>query len=115
MQSINWIETYAYGTSKDLVSDKKEIIKKRYKKKINFDDVIKEETKEHNPNWLEIPDHPYRMLTIGRSGPGKTNPLFNLINQQPDIDEIYLYGKDRNEEKYNFFNWKAGRCWSKAF
>ena len=33
MQSINWIETYAYGTSKDLVSDKKEIIKKRYKKK----------------------------------------------------------------------------------
>ena len=55
------------------------------------------------------------MLTIGPSGPGKTNPLFNLINQQPDIDEIYLYGKDRNEEKYNFFNWKAGRCWSKAF
>ena len=44
------------------------------------------------------------MLTLGRSGPGKTNPLFNLINQQPDIDEIYLYGKDRNEEKYNFFN-----------
>ena len=25
---------------------------------INFDDVIKEETKEHNPNWPEILDHP---------------------------------------------------------
>ena len=36
MQSIDWIETYAYGTSKDLVSDKEEIkynnIIKRYKK-----------------------------------------------------------------------------------
>ena len=36
MQSIDLIETYAYGTSKDLVSDKEEIkcdnIIKRYKK-----------------------------------------------------------------------------------
>ena len=43
MQSIDSIETYTYGTSKDLVSDKEEIkcykIIKRYKKKINF--VIK--------------------------------------------------------------------------
>ena len=35
MQSIDLIETYAYGTSKDLVSEKEEIkcnnIKKRYK------------------------------------------------------------------------------------
>ena len=36
MQSINSIETYAYGTSKDLISDKEEIkcnnITKGYKK-----------------------------------------------------------------------------------
>ena len=25
---------------------------------INFDDVIK----EHNPNWPQSPDHPYRIL-----------------------------------------------------
>ena len=56
---------------------------------MNFD-VIKEETKEHNSNWPEIPDHPYRILTIRGSGLGKTNSLFNLINQQPDIDKIYL-------------------------
>ena len=31
-------------------------------KMINFDDVIKENTKEHNPNWPQIPDHPYRIL-----------------------------------------------------
>ena len=29
---------------------------------INFDDVIKKETKEHYPNWPQIPDHPYRIL-----------------------------------------------------
>ena len=34
---------------------------------INFNDVIKEKTKEHNPNWQEIPDHPCRILIIGVS------------------------------------------------
>ena len=52
---------------------------------INFDDVVRENIKEHNPNWLQIPDHPYRILIIGGSGSGKANLLFNLINQQPDI------------------------------
>ena len=70
---------------------------------INFDDVVKEETKENNSNWPQIPDHPYRKLIIGGSGSGKTNSLFNLINQQPDIDKIYLYAKDLYEAKYQFF------------
>ena len=35
---------------------------------INFDDVVKENIKEHNPNLLQIPDHPYQILVIGRSG-----------------------------------------------
>ena len=26
-------------------------------KKIKFDDVTKEDIKEYNPNWPEIPDH----------------------------------------------------------
>ena len=26
---------------------------------------------KHNPNWPSIPDHPYRILIIGGSGPGK--------------------------------------------
>ena len=43
---------------------------------INFDGVTKKETEEHNPNWSEIPDHPYRILVIGGSGSGKTNSLF---------------------------------------
>ena len=40
---------------------------------INFDDVIKEETKEHNLICSQIPDHPYRILIIGGSGSRKTN------------------------------------------
>ena len=71
-------------------------------KMINFDDVMKKETKEHNPNWPQILDHPYRILIIGGSGSGKTNSLFNLINQQPDIDSIYLYAKYPYEVKYQF-------------
>ena len=69
---------------------------------INFHDVIKEELKEHNSNWSELPDHPYGILIIGGSGSEKTNSLFNLINQQPDIDKIYLYALDLNEAKYQF-------------
>ena len=59
---------------------------------INFENVMKESAKEHNPNWPQIPDHPQRILMIG--GSGKTNSLFNLISQQPDIDKIYLYPRD---------------------
>ena len=58
---------------------------------INSDDVITEETKENNPIWPEILDHLQRILITEGSGSGKTNSLFNQINQQPDIDKIYLY------------------------
>ena len=43
---------------------------------INFDDVIKEETKERNPNWPDVPYHSYRILIIGGSGSGKKNRYF---------------------------------------
>ena len=54
-----------------------------------------------NPNWLYIPDYPYRTFIIGGSGSGKTNVLLNLIKlQRPDIDKIYLYVKNPFESKY---------------
>ena len=56
--------------------------------------------KEHNEKWSFIPDYPYRILIIGGSGSGKTNALLNLINEQNDIDKIYLYARDLNEPKY---------------
>ena len=67
---------------------------------VNFDDY--ENTIEHNSKWPYIPDHPYRILIIGGSGSGKTNALLNLINNQPDIDKIYLYAKDPYEKKYQY-------------
>ena len=47
-----------------------------------------------NKKWPYIPDHPYRILITGGSGSRKTNTLLNLINEQEDIDKIYLYAKD---------------------
>ena len=67
---------------------------------INFDDYTNENKRKHNPNWPYIPDHPYRII-IGGSGSGKAN-LLNLIENQPDIDKIYLYGKDPYESKYQY-------------
>ena len=43
-----------------------------------------------------------QILMIGGSGSGKTNTLLNLINEQKDIDKIYLYAKDLNERKYKY-------------
>ena len=69
---------------------------------INFNDYTNEIKINHKPNWPYIPDHSYRILIIGGSGSGKTNTLLNLINNQPDIDKIYLYAKDPYEDKYQF-------------
>ena len=49
----------------------------------NFDDITKEDIKKVNLNWLEIPDHPQRMLIVG-----------GMISHEPNIDKIYLYAKD---------------------
>ena len=65
----------------------------------NFDCITEEDIKEHNPNWLEIPDHSYRVLIVGGSGSGKINALLNLINSEPYIDKNVLYVKDSYEVK----------------
>ena len=57
---------------------------------------------EYYSNWPYIPDHPYRILILGGSGSGKTNALLSLINNQPDINKIYLYAKDPYAAKYQY-------------
>ena len=61
-----------------------------------------QELRSHNLKWLYISHHPYRILIIGGSGSGKTNALLNLINNQPDIDKIYLCAKGPYEAKYQY-------------
>ena len=65
----------------------------------NLDDITYENNKEHNERWPYIPHHRYRILIIGGSGSGKTNALFNLINED-NIDKIYFYAKDLSKYKY---------------
>ena len=69
---------------------------------INLDNIVNNNSEEHNEKWPYIPDHPYRILIIGGSGSRKTNALLNLINEQKDIDKIYLYAKDLSEPKYEY-------------
>ena len=69
---------------------------------INLDSSTNENNKKHNEQWPNIPDHPYRIIIIGGSGSGKTNALINLINEQNNIDKIYLYARDLSEPKYEY-------------
>ena len=67
---------------------------------INLDNITNKNNKKHNEKWPHIPDHPFRTVILGSSGSGKINTLLNLINEQNDIDKIYLYARDLDEPKY---------------
>ena len=67
---------------------------------INLDNIVNNNNEKHSEKWSCIPDLPFRILIICGSGSGKTNNLLNLINEQKDIDKIYLYAKDLSEPKY---------------
>ena len=70
---------------------------------INFHDCANENKAQHNLKWPYIPDHPYRILIIGGSGSGKIYASLNSINNQSDIDKIYLYVKENPyEPKHQF-------------
>ena len=68
----------------------------------NSDNYTNENETEHYSNEPYIPDRPYRIHIAGDSGSGKTNALLNLINNQLDIDKIYIYAKDPYEAKYQY-------------
>ena len=69
---------------------------------INLYNIVNNNNEKHNEQWPYIPDHPYRILIIRGSGSGRTNTLLHLINEQKDIDKVYLYAKDLSEPKYEY-------------
>ena len=69
---------------------------------INFDNYTNENKTKHNSQQSYILDHPYIILIIGGSRSGKTNALLSFINNQVDIDKIYLYARDPHEKNINF-------------
>ena len=69
---------------------------------INLDGITNENNKKHNEKWPYVPDHPYRIITNGGSGSGKTNALINVVNENNDIGKIYLYARDLSEPKYEY-------------
>ena len=76
----------------------------KIKKIFKVDGFTNKNNKEHN-KLLYIPDHPYRILIIGGSGPGKTNTFLSLIKKQNTdslVDKIDLYAKELSEPKYEF-------------
>ena len=77
--------------------------------------MFQKNIKRENPNWPEIRHHSYRILIIRGSGSGKTNTLFNMINQEPDIEKIYLYTKDLKVVKYQFLINKSEDVGTKYF
>ena len=68
---------------------------------INFDDYTNENKIENNSKWPYFAYHPYRILIVAGSGSG-SNALLKLINNQQDIDKVYLYAKDPYEKKYQY-------------
>ena len=49
---------------------------------INFDEYVNENKTEHNKNWPNSPDHPYRILII--RGPGsEKNKCIIKLNRKP--------------------------------
>ena len=66
----------------------------------NISSITNENNKKRNKKWLFIPDHQCRHLIFGGSGSAKTNALLILINEQDDIDKLYLYADDLSEPKH---------------
>ena len=53
---------------------------------INYDDVTKENMNEHNPDWPQVSNHPYKIIIIIIPVPrsGKTDAFLNSIKKQND-------------------------------
>ena len=75
--------------------------------------IISDESNKsnHNPSWVNIPDHLYRFITVRGSGSGKTNSLLNLISPHRDTEESIYTSKIQMDQSINYYRaWKIKTC-----
>ena len=65
IQTLNNIISYPYSTGPRRTDDTSK--NEEFSIMDNFDEVTGENIREYNPHWLQIPDHPYRILIVGSS------------------------------------------------
>ena len=57
--------------------------------------------KKYKQLYPQMPSDTFRMLICGNSGSGKTNLLYHMLMKPLlQFDEIYLYAKNLEQEKY---------------
>ena len=64
----------------------------------NYDVDIK--NKKFKQSYSFMPNDTFRMLICGNSGSGKTNLLLHMLLSLLCYDEIFLYAKNLDQEKY---------------
>ena len=64
----------------------------------NYDVDIK--NKKFKQRYSFMPNDTFRMLICGNSGSGKTNLLLHMLLSLLCYDEIFLYAKNLDQEKY---------------
>ena len=64
----------------------------------NYD--VDTKNKKFKQRYSFMPNDTFRMLICGNSGSGKTNLLLHMLLSLLCYDEIFLYAKNLNQEKY---------------
>ena len=64
----------------------------------NYD--VNHKNKKFKQRYPYMPNDTFRMLICGNSGSGKTNLLLHMLLSLLCYDEIFLYAKNLDQEKY---------------
>ena len=62
--------------------------------------AVDNKNKKFKQRYTFMPNDTFRMLICGNSGSGKTNLLLHMLLSLLSYDEIFLYAKNLDQEKY---------------
>lgn len=69
---------------------------------MEFHGVIKENIKEYDPYFPQIPDHRYKIFIIESSGSGKRKALFNVMDFKQMLIDFICMLKIQIKQNTNF-------------